>query len=332
MSGPEVLAPGGASGGGDARVQIIADTSTNSLLINADRERFRMIEKALQQLDRPRLQVSIEATIAEVTLNEGLEYGVQYFLKSATLNKNLQDQGSLGFSHLASTALGRVLPGFNFLLGPQADPRIVLSALSTRTNVKVLSTPSVMVLDNQVASIKVGDQVPYATTQATLVGAASTGLLTTPAFPVSNNIDYRNTGVILSVLPRVGSNGTVTLDVEQEISNVVKNGSQGTLTPTVSQRHVRSSVAIASGQTVVLAGLISDRQTGDSGGVPFLSDTPFIGGLFGRKESAKNRTELIIFIKPQIVSDSADAARVAEEMRGKMLVSGRQINPLSVRK
>ena len=134
--------------------------------------------------------------------------------------------------------------------------------------------------------------------------------------PVVNTIDYRNTGVILRVVPRINSNGNVLLDVEQEISNVAA-GSAGSLTPTVSQRRVRSSIAVASGQTVLLAGLISERQENSRTGLPII-DQLEIGKLLGSNNKVNQRTELIIFIRPQIIRDGVDAMRVAEEMRTRL--------------
>jgi general secretion pathway protein D len=313
---------GDSTGTPGGRIKITPDMTTNSLLIFADRERMVTIERVLQQLDRPRLQVAIEATIAEVSLTDELQYGVQYLLRSGDLGGK-PNRGSIGFSSLAKPLLERVLPGFNLVLGPGQDPRIIIDALSTRTHVKVLSNPSVVVMDNQVASIQVGDQVPVATTQATLVGTSTTGLLSQPAIPVANNIDYRNTGVILKVLPRVAANGYVTLEVEQEISNVINKdpGSQGTLTPTVSQRVIKSSISVSTGQTVLLGGLISDRRTGERQGVPILQDIAYLGDLFAHKQTGRDRTELIVFIQPRIIQDSVDAQSVAEEMRAKMIFS-----------
>jgi general secretion pathway protein D len=293
---------------------------TNSLLIFADQETSTMILRVIERLDRPRLQVAIEATIAEVSLNNSLQYGVQYFLKGNGINGSSSDGGSIGLNGGTSQPIGKVLPGFNFLLGSETDPSAILSALSGRTNVKVLSNPSLVVLDNQVASLQVGDQVPVATSQATLVGTPATG---NSAFPVANNIDYRNTGVILRVLPRVSANGNVTLEIEQEISNVVDNISKTSLTPSVSQRKVKSSVAVASGQTVLLAGLISDRQQGTRNGVPILEKITLLGDLFAQNQTAANRTELIIFIKPQIIQEAIDAQAIAMQMRDKMINAGK---------
>jgi general secretion pathway protein D len=237
---------------------------------------------------------------------------VQFYLQNQSVGSVNLSTGSV-----AGGALSQIAPGANFLLGKQDNPSLVLSALSNKTSVRVLSNPSVVVLDNQVAAIQVGDQVPVATTQATLVGTTSVGL-NGSAIPVANNIDYRNTGIILKVLPRVGAGGSVTLQIEQEISNV-SNASANTLTPTISQRHIRSSVSVASGQTVVLGGLISNQQNSGKSGLPFLSDISFLGDLFANNQTGLNRTELVMFIKPQIINDAFDAQAVAEQMRSKML-------------
>jgi general secretion pathway protein D len=307
--GTASFSTGGAAAGQGVLtgVRITADAVNNTLLIYASQENYRIIEQTLRQLDRPQLQVSIDATIAEITLNENLSYGVQFFLSSSDLGAR-PDKGSLVLSRTGSAVLSRVLPGFNFLLGPEAEPRVILDALRGVSDVKVLSTPSVVVLDNQTATLQVGDQVPVATASATVL--SGTGA------PVVNTIDYRNTGVILRVVPRINANGNVLLDVEQEISNVAA-GSAGSLTPTVSQRRVRSSIAVASGQTVLLAGLIAERQENSRTGLPII-DQLEIGKLLGSNNKVNQRTELIIFIRPQIIRDGVDAMRVAEELRTKL--------------
>ena len=302
---------GSGAGGGTpvlTNVRITADPVNNTLLIYANQENYRIIEQTLRQLDRPQLQVSIDATIAEITLNESLSYGVQFFLKSRDIGAG-DDKGSGLLTRGTTAVLGRALPGFNFLLGTEAEPRLILDALRTVSDVKVLSTPSVVVLDNQVATLQVGDQVPVATASATV--------LTGTGAPVVNTIDYRNTGVILRVVPRINSNGNVLLDVEQEISNVAA-GSAGSLTPTVSQRRVKSSIAVANGQTVLLAGLISERSDSSRSGLPLVDQLGEFGKLFGGNNRSAQRTELIIFIRPQIIRDGVDAMRVAEELRTKL--------------
>jgi general secretion pathway protein D len=307
-------AGGGLGGGGRDQqgailpgVRITADAVNNTLLIYANQESYRLIEQTLRQVDRPQLQVGIDATIAEITLNENLNYGVQAFLQSSDVGAH-PDKGSGLITAGTNAILARTLPGFNFLLGSEVQPNLILNALRTVSDVKVLSTPSVVVLDNQVATLQVGDQVPVATASATV--------LTGTGAPVVNTIDYRNTGVILRVVPRINANGNVLLDIEQEISNVAA-GSAGSLTPTVSQRRVKSSIAVASGQTVLLAGLISERSDKERTGLPLIDQLP-LGNLLGNTNKTKQRTELIIFIRPQIIRDGVDAMRIAEEMRTKL--------------
>jgi general secretion pathway protein D len=293
-------------------VRITADTSNNALLIYASREQYKIVERAIVQLDRPALQVAIDATIAEITLNKNLQYGIQYFLQSRDIGLK-PDKGSISYG--ASDVLKRLIPGFNLLLGPEADPRLVIDAFRQVTSVKVLSSPSLVVLDNQIATLQVGDQVPIAT--------RSSQSVENPNAPLVNNIEMRNTGVILRVTPRINVNGVVTLDVEQEISNVV-NPAAATLTPTISQRRVKSSIAVASGQTVLLGGLISSRQQQDRSGLP----VPLPLNIIGSNAGGVENTELIIFIRPQIIRDGLDAQLVAEELRSKLQMVGRSRAPL----
>ncbi|MFL6796074.1 MAG: type II secretion system secretin GspD [Xanthobacteraceae bacterium] len=302
---PSVVAPG---------IRITADVANNSLLILANQENYRLIEQTLRQIDRPQLQVAINATIAEITLNNDLRYGVQYMIQSGDIGY-AKDKGSFGLQNngpasAMSNIISRVLPGANLLLGPEGNPRVILDALRAITDVKVLSTPSLVVMDNQAATLQVGDQVPIATQSATI--------LTNPNTPLVNTIDYRNTGVILRVLPRINVNGNVILDIEQEISNIAPNANAETLTPTVSQRRIKSSIAVATGQAVLLGGLISDRQERGRSGIPILEELPGVGDAFSKNTRTTHRTELIIFIQPQIIRDSVDAYKVAEELRAKL--------------
>jgi general secretion pathway protein D len=174
--------------------------------------------------------------------------------------------------------------------------------------VKVLSNPSLVVINNQVATLQVGDVVPVSTGSATVLTTSNT---------VVNTIDYRNTGIILRVSPRINANGVVRLDVEQEISNVTPT-SATSLTPTVSERRVKSSISVATGQTVLLAGLISEQQNGNRNGIPLLDEIQGLGDVFSHQDKKGTRTELIIFIRPQIIRDGTDAHNVAEELRSKL--------------
>ena len=297
-------------------IRIAADVANNALVIFANQENYRIIEQTLAQLDRPRLQVAIHATIVEVTLNNDLQYGVEYYLSS----------NAVQFGSTTSTTqlnpLTAVLPGSNLLLGPNANPKVVINALRTITDVKVLSSPSLVVVDNQVASLQVGDQVPVSTGNASVLNAA-----TATSNTIVNTISYLNTGVILQVLPRINANGNVTLDIQQEISNVANTSTSSTLTPTVSQRQIKSEVAVASGQTVLLGGLITETQSRTRNGIPVLEEIPILGDAFATNDKSTARTELIIFIEPQIIRNSVDAAKIAEELRAKLRGSAENAFP-----
>jgi general secretion pathway protein D len=303
-------------------VRITADVTNNAVLVYANQEAQRIVEQTIRQIDRPQRQIAIEATIAEVTLNDQLNYGVQFFLasqkgsisntisgisNSATVGSNTEP-ASNAVNAAAGALLGRALPGFNFLIGSENSPRVVLDALHGITNVKVLSNPSLVVLDNQPATLQVGDQVPFSTGTATVLTANNT---------VVNTIDYKNTGIILRVLPRANANGNVVLDIEQEISNIAA-GSANSLTPTISQRRVKSSIAVTSGQTVLLAGLISETENRQRQGLPILDSIPGVGDAFSHQTTSRARTELILFIRPTVIKDGVDAHVIAEEMRSKM--------------
>lgn len=317
------LGGGARPAGGNGLLQnirITADVTNNSVLVYANQESQRVVEQTIRQIDRPQRQIAIEATIAEVTLNDQLSYGVQYFLasKQGSISNTITGISGTGTTAIepasnavnaaAGALLGRVLPGFNLLIGAENSPRVILDALHNVTDVKVLSNPSLVVLDNQPATLQVGDQVPFSTGTATVLTANNT---------VVNTIDYKNTGIILRVLPRANSNGNVVLDIEQEISSVAA-GSSGSLTPTISQRRVKSSIAVASGQTVLLAGLISETENRQRQGIPLLDSIPGVGDAFSHQTKTRARTELILFIRPTMIKDALDAHVIAEEMRTKM--------------
>jgi general secretion pathway protein D len=320
--GGNLLGGGGRPAGGAGilpNVRITADVSNNAVLVYANADSQRVVEQTIRQIDRPQRQIAIEATIAEVTLNDQLNYGVQFFLasKKGSISNTITgvspsstgiDLPATAVDAAAGALLGRVLPGFNFLIGSENSPRVVLDALHGVTDVKVLSNPSLVVLDNQPATLQVGDQVPFSTGTATVLTANNT---------VVNTIDYKNTGIILRVLPRANASGNIVLDIEQEISNVAA-GSAASLTPTISQRRVKSSIAVTSGQTVLLAGLISEGTNKMRQGIPLLDSIPGVGDAFANQNTQRTRTELILFIRPTVIKDAVDAHVIAEEMRSKM--------------
>lgn len=291
-------------------VNIVADAINNSLLIRATPRDYKKILDALKQLDILPLQVLVEATIVEVTLTGNLKYGVQWELfgpgkegKSfASLDGTLDDAKASGIK--------TIFPGFNWAL--VSDPQTIkatLSALAGRNLLKVLSSPSVMVMDNQTAKIQVGQEVPIATSQ-------QEGLSTTDR--TYTTISYKDTGVILKVKPRVTPAGLVQMQIEQEVSTVLDQGVSGLNSPSFKKRTITSSVAVRSNQAVVLGGLIEDSQSDGKQGVPGFQNLPVIGLLFGETSKSSSRTELLVVLIPKVIANDQDIESVTEDFRKKV--------------
>jgi general secretion pathway protein D len=303
---PVETEPDGGGSQSSAEVRVTPDERNNTLLIKASGRDLRKILGILRRIDQPPLQVLINATLAEVTLNDNLKYGVQFFLQ-----KNHGKDGALGFTNGTEIDISPAVPGLNFIVGSVANPRVVLDALAAQTAVRVVSSPSVVVLHNQPATLQVGDEVPITTRQSTSV--------INPESPVVNEITYRNTGVILKVTPRINSNGLVTMEIEQEISAVTRSATSETLSPTISQRRISSTIAVQSGQMVVLGGLISEQGNRDKQRVPIVDKIPYLGDVLGGStDIGKARTELVVFLRPSVIRDPKDASNLAEAVRAGM--------------
>jgi general secretion pathway protein D len=291
-----------------APIRIIADDVKNALVILATPKDYRLVEAALKKLDITPLQVLVEATILEVVLNDALRYGVEWFFKAGN-NELIFSARSLAEGALLSP----VLPGFTYFL-QTSDIRAIVNALDQVTTVNVLSAPQLFVLDNETATLQVGDQVPISTQSAQSTISADA--------PIVNSVEYRDTGVILAVTPRVNSGGLVTLDVVQEVSNVNQQTTSNISTlqnsPVIAQRRLESTVAVQSGGTVALGGLIRDAQAATSSGLPFLSRVPFIGWLFGQRSDTAERTELLVLLTPRVVSNQQEALRLTDEVKRRM--------------
>lgn len=333
-----LLSGGNASRSALQNVRITADTANNAIVVYSTEADYRVVERAIRDFDRPKLQVAIDATVAEITLTDDLQYGVQFFLTSKNVSGGVLGPGAataqsnVSAVAAASTIAQSVLlqsvgPGVNLLLGSSGAPRAILNALQTLTDVKVLSSPSLVALDNQPALLQVGDEIPITTSSAAVLANSAT--------PIVSTIEMRNTGVILKVLPHIHANGSILLEIDQEISNVVNADQQQTLTPTIAQRRVHSTVSVISGQTVLLAGLISERSQETRSGIPGLREIKFLGDVFGNTSNTKSRSEIIIFIKTQLIRNSQDAGAVTEEFReklqsmrgGRSIISGTGVPP-----
>jgi len=284
-------------------VRVVADDENNALMIYATGKDYRKIEVALQQLDVVATQVIIEASILEVSLTDELKYGLEW-----TFNNSIgSDYDGVGVLAAAATGPAAVVPGFSYTItNSLGDISAVLNALAEESLINVISTPSVMVLDNHVAYIHVGDQVPVNT--GTTVSSGGTTV---------ENIEFKDTGVKLSVRPSVNAGGLVTMDVEQSVTDV------GLIDPATGQRsflerNINSRVAVRSGESVVLGGLIRENATDTSSGIPFLHSLPLIGPLFGTVAKTDRRTELLVIITPRVIYNETELREVSEEMRSQV--------------
>lgn len=320
-------APTETATGAENRIRIIANRRNNALMIYATPSEYAIIEGMLRKIDIIPLQVLIEATIAEVTLNDALNYGTQFYLgnklagtltqagpfsstATTTTTTTPSNQSSTVFNVGGTpTTIGSNFPGFVLANGI----REVINVLANVTQVKVLSAPQLMVLDNEPARLQVGSLVPVLTqSQQSTISAGA---------PIVNSIDYRDTGVIMLVTPRVNSGGLVTLDISQEVSDVATETTGNINSPTFDQRLIRTRVAVQDGQTVGMAGLIRDSDTQGNAGIPVLKDVPVLGSLFSSQTSSRQRTELLVLITPHVVKDQRDARALTEDLRNQLVNS-----------
>ncbi len=293
----------GVSRHGFNTVRITADETNNALVFLATPREYAVIETGLRQLDTSPVQVLLEASIAEVTLTKDTKYGFQYFYQPNGKN-------TFTLSNTASSTIASSFPGFSYMFANGSNIQVVLNALGAVTHVNVISSPEVLVLNNQTARLEVGNEVPVLTAQAiSTIGANA---------PVVNAVQYLDTGVILKVTPRVNRGGTVMMDISQEVSGVATDSSSQIGSPTIQQRKISSSVAVEDGETIALGGLFTNQVTTGKSGLPFLQDIPVLGDLFGTNTDTHDKTELMVLITPHVVDDVRKARAVTDELRKKL--------------
>lgn len=302
MSGSTLLAGGSQPGSGgsleNASLKIVPNADNNSLLIFASPSEFAVIDAALKQLDVLPIQVLIEASIAEVTLTDQLQFGLQWSYQSS--------HGPLVFSEASSGRISQQFPGLSYLYSGSSGIQAVLNSIQTLTDVRVISAPKLVVLNNHDADLQVGDQVPI---------TVQTSVSTTDAnAPVVSSIQMQDTGVILHVTPRANKSGQIILDVDQEVSNVVATTTSNINSPTIQQRKISTTVAIHDGETVALGGLISDSRSKTRDGIPFLRQIPVLGNLFGSTNKQGTRTELIVLLTPRVIRSPVESEEVMSEL------------------
>jgi general secretion pathway protein D len=280
------------------KIRIVADDANNSLLIIATPQDYQRVLKTLERVDVVAKQVLLEATIAEVSLNDQLKAGLRWHFQ--------RGNNGISFTDAVAGAVAPSFPGFSYFFSTP-NIQVALDALSAITNVNVISTPTLMVLDNKTATLQVGDQVPI-TTQSSVSTL-------TPGAPIVNSVQFRDTGVILHVTPRVSDSGRVVLEIEQEVSDVVKTTTSNIDSPTIQQRRIKTTVAVNDGEGFALGGLVQERNKLNRTQVPLAGDIPLVGNLFKTKSDSIDRTELLIVIRPHVVRDTREARWVTEEFK-----------------
>lgn len=308
---PGEAAPRGAPSAvnGDDRasgIGVVADEPNNALVITATASEYHRIKTILSRIDVAPNQLLIEATIAEITLTDELKMGLRWFFERSRSEFRLTDS--------AVGSIAPVFPGFSYFLnGPNIQ--VALNALASITDVNVVSSPTLMVMDNKKAILQIGDEVPVATQSAVSV--------LTPGAPIVNSITFRNTGIILGITPRISDRGRILLDIEQEVSEVTKTTTSNIDSPTIQQRRIKTTVAVADGESLILAGLMQDKASRERGQVPILGDLPLIGNLVKNKTDTIKRTELLIAMTPRIMRDKFQARHAIDEFRAKLNFSTR---------
>jgi general secretion pathway protein D len=311
---------------GDGSVKISSIDSNNQLLVRARPSQWEEIKAAISKLDNVPLQVQIETRILEVKLTGQFQFGVQWYLKGLVGSTIDGNNNFIPGSTTASQygALGKGGPGFGgepfFYSFLNKNLQVAVRALETSGNTKTLSAPSMVVMNNQPATIQVGDRIPINQT------SVNTGIGSTTSY---SQVQYLDTGVILQVRPRINPGGLVYMDVSQQVSQRDNSQPSNNGNPAISQRQLSTQVAVQSGQTVLLGGLIQQDEGSANTGIPGLNRVPLIGRLFGSTDRNRDRTELIVLITPRVIRGTADAMHVTEDYQNKFqsLAPLRQADP-----
>ncbi len=326
FGGGDSLASGSSSSApvtaaGPQGVRITAVKANNQLLVRCRPSQWAEIESAIRRLDVVPLQVQIETRILEVQLTGKFSFGVQWYLEGLIGGHPDGDGGYVPGQpgNQQQWALGKGGAAYNplkdsfFYSFVNHNVQVALHAVETNGNTKVLSEPSLVVTNNQLARIQVGDQVPV---NQTYIGAGlGSNIGNNGGIATLGQVEYKDTGVILKVRPRVNPGGLVYLDLSQEVSKPGTKDDFGNFP--IQKRQLNTQIAVQSGQTVLLGGLIQqDEGTVDSG-VPFLSRIPFLGRLFGGTDRHRDRTELLVLITPRIITSSSDAHDITQEYQRK---------------
>lgn len=314
LSGAQVARPAGTQATPSSS-RVVVDQASNTIIFQGGNEDYGQIKNLLEMLDRPSKEALIEVTVAEVSLNDNSQLGIEWLIKQAKLDGSSIVAGTLG-------GLGIGSAGFNYRrIDSAGDTRLLLNALASNNRATILSSPRVVARNGETATIQVGQEVPIITSQQTNATTGSTGVIQT--------VQYRSTGVILKVRPVIHSGNQVDLDISQEVSAAQTTTTGVNTSPTFGTRKIDTKLSLKEGATVLLGGLISSNGSQGNAGIPLLKDIPGLGQLFRTDSAISDRTELIILITPYIISNDGDAQAVTDAFK-KQLGGWAQTMPRSV--
>jgi len=278
-------------------LSVAVDSSNNALIIRADGTEYASIERFLKEVDIAPDQVLMEVTIVEVTLNDTLKFGVEWFFKHDDQKFNLSKTGTVASQ----------FPGFSFTY-VIPDVEVAINALGTVSDINVISSPKLLTLNNKPAILQVGDQVP-------IIVQSATGIRDADDPTIVNSVQFRDTGIVLRATPRIGKSGMVFVDIHQEVSDAVETTTSGIDSPTIQQRKLSTTVAVHDGESIALGGLIKRNHNYSDSGIPGLKDVPLLGKLFGSTTVTGDKTELLVFLRPRIIRSPAAAREMTDQLR-----------------
>ncbi len=287
--------------------QIVIEPTSNTLLYQGNSENWLRLLPILQKLDKPAKQVLIEATIAEVTLDDSEQFGVEWLLRGMGLN----DLGGT----ISTTALPVGSSGLTYIFDNNGQTRALLNAFASNTKVTVLSTPRIMVRSGEAASINVGDEVPIVTSQASDSTVQSQG-----NSAILQQIQYRRTGITLDVTPTVHAGNQVDLEISQSVSRAAENSTSGVDSPIIANRSITTKLGLTDGGSLMMAGLIDSSLNQGQSGVPILKDIPILGSLFRTQSYGSSRRELILLIVPYVISNDHDAKDITDAFKQRLSI------------
>lgn len=323
-------------------VRIVADEIANAIVILATRRDYEQVLKVLRDLDVVPRQVVIEVLIAEVSLNKQMQMGLQTTLANppavgdvpiptskptATPSESVSSAASLLNSIAAGTGPGGTVDellkrlinvdstgALTAIITDQSSFRLTLTALAQANRLKVLASPHILTADNREASIHIGTEIPILTSQANIAGIQGSNGSTA----LVNNVQYRSTGVILTVLPQVNADGLVNLQVRQEVSEVDNSFSSATGSPAFTTREAETTAVVQNGDSLLIGGIIQESTSRGRSGVPYLMDLPVVGRLFRMDTDNVRRVELIILLTPHVIRNRSESLLVTEQYKDRL--------------